>query len=544
MGSAGRIGLLLGLLWSGMCLADPPPTPPPSTNPAAILNQQQQLQQYYQQRQKKPAAPVNPVIVTPTPGETGVAGLGASFVLRGVRVNHSGFLSTSDITAIVKPYLNKKVDFTDLQRIVDKINALYSAKGVVTARAILPPETIKDGVVHIELIEGRLGQIKLEGNARTRTSYIDSRINQKPGELVDVAALKQQLTFFNRTNNVQLKALLQPGASLGLTNILILAQEPPRAGLDLFAGNGGVDSTGRNQLGAVLRYNGLFGITDRLDAYVTSSRGDTDGYLSYTAPVDEQGGRLGLSYSRNQINIINGPYQALDITGHSWNSALNFSQPFIATENWLFSGAAALSKVHSVTDAAGVGISSSNINQFSLGFSLENTTASHIWSTTQTLARLHSDETVAGDNNFTLYNATLTWYQDLPSPYSILINSGWQWTPSDNLPSAELFQAGGIGSVRGYELGILSGPRGFYADFELHRQFRDGFDGYVFLDQAKVFAAYPSTAYISGLGAGIAWHHWEPFVLSLDLAKPLNTVIPSQDRWRIDFRLTYHWDIK
>lgn len=543
--TAGFAGIAFACAWGSAVLAAPPPvTPPPGTNPAAIQNQEQQVQKYYQQHGQKHAAPQNPVISTPPRSSTSVSAPGVSFILQGVRFNQSAFLTKQELNSITQPYLGKQADFADLQKMVDAINKLYAAKGIATARAILPPETIHDGIVHIELIEGRLGQLQLKGNATTRSSYIDARLPKKSGALVNVTVLRRELTFFNRTNDVQLKALLRPGASLGLTNILVLAQEPPRAGLDLFGDNAGVDSTGRNRLGMVFRYNDLLGITDRLDAYVTKSRGNTDGYLAYTAPVDSRDGRLGLSYSRNQINILNGPYQALDITGHSWNSALNFTQPFIATENWLFTGAASLSRVHSTTKAAGVAISDSNIDQLSVGFSLENTTASHVWSTTQTLSRLHSRETVAGSDSFTLYTAAFTWFQKLPGPYSILINSGAQWSPSDNLPSSELFQVGGIGSVRGYERGILSGPRGIYADVEWHRQFKSGFDGYLFYDQAKVYAAYPRTAYISSLGLGTAWHHWKPFVVSFDVALPFNNVIPNQDPWRADFRLTYHWDFK
>lgn len=537
-------GIALGFLVGKAVLAappPPPPTPPPGTNPAAIQNQEQQIQKYYQQRGQQAATPQNPVISMPPAAGTSINAPGVSFTLQGVQFNQSAFLSKPELDAVTQPYLGKQVDFADLQHLVDAINKLYVAKGIVTARAILPPETIRDGIVHVELIEGHLGQMQLKGNATTRSSYIAARVPQTDGALVNVDELRRELTFFNRTNDVQLKAMLQPGTSLGLTNILILAQEPPRAGLDLFADNEGVDSTGRNRLGLVFNYNDLLGITDRLDAYVTKSHGNTDGYLAYSVPVDRKDGRLGLSYSRNQINILNGPYQSLDITGHSWNSALNFTQPFIATENWLFSGAASVSRVHSVTAAAGVNISDSNIDQYAVGFSLENTTDSHVWSTTQTFSRLHSQETVAGSDGFSLYNAAFTWFQKLPAPYSILINSSGQWSPSNNLPSAELFQVGGIGSVRGYERGILSGPRGLFATVELHRQFSHGFDGYLFYDQAKVFAAYPKTAYISSLGLGMAWQHWKPFVLSVDLAKPLHTIIPDQDPWRADIRLSYHW---
>lgn len=536
-------GLTLGLLVGKAALAAPPPAgPPPGTNPATIQNQQQQLQKYYQQRGQEPAAPVNPVISTPPSASTSVNASGLSFILRDVEFGQSAFLTKTELEAVAKPYLGKPVDFADLQRMLEAVNKLYAAKDIVTARAILPPQKVQGGVLHIELVEGHLGKLRVKGNRHTRSSYIEQRVPLPSGTLVDATVLERDLVFFNRTNDVQLQGLLQPGAAAGLTNVLILAREPSRAGVSVFADNNGVDSTGRNEIGATLNYRDLLGITDRLDAYVVKSRGNTDGYLSYSLPVDADDGRLGVNYSRNQINIINGPYQSLDITGHSWTGGLNFSQPLVATQDWLFSAAGSLSKIHSVTEASGQGISTSNLDAAAIGFSLENTTANHIWSTTQTLTRLRS--TAPTRDYFSFYNGNLTWVQKLATPYSLLMNFGWQYTHADNLPAAELFQIGGAGSVRGYERGVLSGPRGFYGQFEFHRQFAPQLDAYVFMDYGRVFAAFPKTASATSAGLGFDWHARSWLVLSMDLGLPTKTVTPDQDSYRLNARLTFTWDMQ
>lgn len=514
---------------------------PGNSIPGGAQSPDQRTQQYYQQHQlpAKPGTSVNPLVAAPNP-QNSVQPSGPSFVLTGVVFNHSAFLTPQELQAVVQPYRGQRVDFADLQALLDKINALYTQRGVVTARAILPPQTVQDGVVHVELVEGRLGKLQVKGNRHTRVSYIERHVSLHDGALVDPSVLERDLVFFNRTNDVQLQGLLQPGAAAGLTNVLILVREPPRAGWSLFADNNGVDSTGRNEMGATLDYRDLLGITDRLDAYVVKSRGNTDGYLSYSLPVDTDDGRLGVNYSRNQINIINGPYQSLDITGHSWTGGLNFSQPLVATENWLFGAAGSLSKIHSVTEASGQGISTSNLDAAAVGFSLENTTTSHIWSTTQTLTRLRS--TAPDRDYFSFYNGNLTWVQKLASPYSLLVNLGWQYTHADDLPAAELFQIGGVGSVRGYERGVLSGPRGFYGQFEFHRQFTPQFDAYLFTDYGRVFAAFPKTASASSAGAGFDWHARSWMVLSMDLGLPTRTVTPDQDSYRLNARLTFNWD--
>lgn len=514
---------------------------PANNTPGTAQSPDQRTQQYYQQHQlpAKPGTSVNPLVAPPNP-QNAAQPSGLSFVLTGVVFNHSAFLTPQELQQVVKPYRGQRVDFADLQKLLNQINALYTQRGVVTARAILPPQTVQDGVVHVELVEGRLGELQVKGNHHTRSSYIEQRIPLQSNALVDPSVLEHDLVFFNRTNDVQLRGLLQPGAAAGLTNVLILAREPPHAGWSLFADNNGVDSTGRNEIGATLSYRDLLGITDRLDAYVVKSRGNTDGYLSYSLPVDTDDGRLGMNYSRNQINIINGPYQSLDITGHSWTGGLNFSQPLVATQNWLFSAAGSLSKIHSVTEAAGQGISTSNLDAAAVGFSLENTTSNHIWSTTQTLTRLRS--TAPMRDYFSFYNGNFTWVQKLPASYSLLLNFGWQYTHADNLPAAELFQIGGVGSVRGYERGVLSGPRGFYGQFEFHHQFTPHLDAYLFTDYGRVFAAFPKTASASSAGLGFDWHARSWMVLSMDLGLPTKTVTPAQDSYRLDARITFNWE--
>ncbi|WP_339445056.1 DDE-type integrase/transposase/recombinase, partial [Pseudomonas hunanensis] len=84
------------------------------------------------------------------------------------------------------------------------------------------------------------------------------------GEVLDVPQLNRDVIWFNRTNDVQIKALLQPGTSFGLTDLQFAVIEPPVDTLQLFTDNQGADNTGRWQGGAFYKRHGLFGVDDRL----------------------------------------------------------------------------------------------------------------------------------------------------------------------------------------------------------------------------------------------------------------------------------------
>ena len=118
---------------------------------------------------------------------------------------------------------------------------------------------------------------------------------------------------------------------------------------------------------------------------------------------------------------------------------------------------------------------------------------------------------------------------------------GWQYSSGDLVPSANLFQIGGIGSVRGYERGVISGPRGYYASLELHRIQNERLDIYGFFDHGSISGFYPKSLGISGLGVGALYRPRDWVTVSGDVAKPLDTVVPDQEGVRLDLRIAFHW---
>lgn len=76
-------------------------------------------------------------------------------------IDSSELLSVEEIRGVLGAYEGKTVSLNDLYQAVNDLNKLYDAKGVKTARAILPAQEIRLGVVKIRLIEARLGELKV-----------------------------------------------------------------------------------------------------------------------------------------------------------------------------------------------------------------------------------------------------------------------------------------------------------------------------------------------------------------------------------------------
>ena len=65
------------------------------------------------------------------------------------------------ILGITSQYEGKESSLRGMQKIADLITDEYRAKGYATSRAYIPPQTMKDGVLVIRVVEGRLGSLTL-----------------------------------------------------------------------------------------------------------------------------------------------------------------------------------------------------------------------------------------------------------------------------------------------------------------------------------------------------------------------------------------------
>ncbi|WP_444345606.1 POTRA domain-containing protein, partial [Phascolarctobacterium succinatutens] len=98
-----------------------------------------------------------------------------TFKLEKLELDESTVLEQAELQKLTDEYIGKEVGVKDLYELVNKINKLYLDNGYFTCRAILPAQTIKNGTVKIELIEGKTNAVEVQGNKYTKSKYISKR---------------------------------------------------------------------------------------------------------------------------------------------------------------------------------------------------------------------------------------------------------------------------------------------------------------------------------------------------------------------------------
>jgi hemolysin activation/secretion protein len=537
------LGAALGVGLAACCIASSR-AQVPSINPGVIQNdvdrQRRQLEQ-----QSAPPKLSGPAVIG---GEREKSQLlkpgGPKFRLRKVEFDQSKFITPAELDAIASKYIGKNVDIASLLQLVADINAIYTERGIVTGIATLPDQDAKGGIVKIKLTEGRLQKTSIEGTKQTRTDYILQRVGKPEGEVLDVPKLNRDVTWFNRTNDVQIKALLQPGTSFGLTDLQFAVIEPPIDTLQLFTDNQGAENTGRWEGGAFYKRHGLFGVDDRLTFYGVRSDGNLNGNVAYSIPVNIWGGRAGVSYTEGKIKIVQGPFVALDVTGRSSQAAVNFSQPLWVTQDWLVLFNAAETEGKTVSRFATVDVTNDHYDKATAGVSVTRSGNTYSITVSPAVNYVAWQDHVLGNNRaFNTYTGSLLATSAAgPANFSTNFLASWQYTQEKLLPGDQIFSIGGPTTVRGYPSNSASGDSGYYFNAELHynwSQWLRGFDTYIFTDWGAVYSTFPGITELASVGVGFSWTYASFMTFEANYATPLKMAVSTQNHYEAYGRVIF-----
>ena len=505
--------------------------PPGATTGGNEIENRRQLERIEREQQRPTQQ--GPSVVGPSRGRQDILKPGGpKFLLRRIEFDNSKFLTKEELEPLAAPLNGRKVDFSDLQKLIAAINDLYAKKNIPTGIATLPPQDVKGGVVKIKLTEGRLEKLSVTGAVQTRPDYILPRVQQPSGEVLDVPRLARDVTWFNRTSDPQIRALLQPGTSFGLTDVELATIEAPRNTLQFFTDNQGVKSTGRYQSGVYYKSSGALGFDDRFTFYGTTAQGNLNGSASYNVPVNYWGGRLGVSYTQGAIRIVDGPFRTLDVTGESQVGSLNFSQPVIVTDSWLVLVNAAQSLGKSDTWFSENKITDDRTKKTTAGVSVTQSGTDYSITVSPAFNYVDSHSEVTDLNRyFNVYSAAANLLVRLPANFSFSATGSGQYTKERLLPGDQLFQIGGPTTIRGYPTNAVAGDSGYYVNYELHNNLTNvvkGLDIYTFIDMGEVFSTFPARTALHSVGFGLSYTPHASVTFEGSVGVPWKQVVADQ----------------
>lgn len=466
------------------------------------------------------------------------------FVLEGISFNASVFLSDAELKEIAGRYIGREITFADLNEMIREVNQLYAQAGQLTARAIIPPQSLESGQLRVVLVEAKLDGVAFSGeNAQVDEAFYRQRLDLAQGEVLNSPMLIEAIRRFNATSQgPQISAGLAPGERFGTTRVDIERYEPERFSWSLFANNYGSEGTGYEQLGGTFNWFSPTGGADNLSAVVVGTRGSTYLNLRYTRPVNRHNGFVWLEGGANDMEIERGPLADLNIEGDSSNYGIGFDQPWWLSDRWLLLGGVGYTFQTSETTLEGITLSEGDIQEFFLKGQFEYRQSPWYARYEQRIRQASSDNALTGDSgNFTLLTGDLYSSRQLGERYELVGKAAWQYaTREEELPSALHKQFGGISGQRGYEPGVITAPWGVNVSVEGYWHASQRWQPFLFLDYGRAMELGDEDVDLISAGVGVNTRWWnDRLSASLVAAGTLEDVVPDQDSGQVLLQLVF-----
>ena len=467
---------------------------------AGIL--QKNLQQQVPQIDPLPqteAPKVIPPTIKPKEDPNAIRILVNAFHIRGATL-----FTDVQLQAVVKPYVGKYLTLAELQDVANTVSNFYQSQGKI-AQVQLPPQKLDEGIVILQVLEGRLGavNVKLPEHPRVNKNLIQGYVEvQNPiGQTIDTQAIDRALFLLQETPGIQFESALEPGKQDGEINLNVDVKDTA-----LFTGNAGVNNYGSRSTGQIQTVGAIgvmnpLGHGDQVAFNAIISQGSNFFIASYITPLNHDGLRLTLSASDLHYTNIDS-FQTNGSFGWATVGSANLSYALLRSQTAnlniytsydhktymnKFIGSALINSNYMIRNI-NAGLSGNHYDKWFGGgvtsFSLSATSGYLSFYSDQ-----YADSSTYGTNtpaNFQKLNFSISRNQQVIPDQTVINVSFSGQLATQNLDPAEQFYLGGPYGVRSYPVGQGRGSQGFLGTVELQQKLPQKIIGTISLQAGRI----------------------------------------------------------
>ncbi len=452
---------------------------------------------------------------------------GAPFLVKTLQITGNTLFATPTLHALVADAEGKSLTLSQLGELAARITGYYQSRGYPLARAIIPAQTIASGIVRIEVIEARYGQISLDNRSQVNDPSLQATLAPlQSGQVIDQTGLDRTLLLLSDIPGVLVAAMLKPGPTVGTSDLLVNTTPGPAVTGNAVLDNYGNRYTGRARIGGTvnvinpLQHGDVLSLTG-----LSSGSGLNYGRITYESLLNGQGTRIGGSYAALRY-VLGEPLASLNAHGSAQVGSLWAKHPLVRSRDVNLYGQIQYDgkQLKDRIDASGIR-TDRHLDNWTLNLAGDALLFGGInsWNLGWTSGRVGFDDSAAQladavtartQGRFLKWNANLARLQSLSPKNALYLAFSGQWA-NTNLDSAEKMSVGGPSTVRAYDVGALSGDTGYLGTVEFRHDLNSGWNGrwqaVAFVDTARVtvnksvWVAGTNSATLSGAGVGLNW---------------------------------------
>lgn len=409
---------------------------------------------------------------------------GIKVLVKDFHITGAKLFTEEKLKSLLAGFIGKELTISELQKAAETIDDFYMTKGFI-AHAQLPEQEIRNGVVEIIVVEGKLEGVDIDGITKSRLrgesakNYIIAA--QPAGEPIRISSLERGMLLLNDIPGVSATSVLQPGNEAGTSRLALKLEDTPLFTGGVSYNNGGQRSTGTSQGITYVNANNFTGIGDQLSINGLHSSGDGVDFISaaYSLPVGYSGLRLGASASGLKYKLGD-DFALSGANGSAETYGTIATYPIIRGRTSNLSGSITFDHKRYLNKAAGLTTSDKTVDIGSLGLKGDifdqflgggYTTYGIIFYTGNLDLGNDPDNeaaTARTEGTFLKVGWNASRLQNIYDKTSLYLGLSGQFA-GKNLDSSEKFILGGPYGIRAYPVNEASGDEGVLITMELRR---------------------------------------------------------------------------
>jgi hemolysin activation/secretion protein len=181
------------------------------------------------------------------------------FEITGFKVEGNTILPEEKIREALSSFTGPEKGSADVEAARDALEKTYHESGYISVLVNIPPQRVEDGTVRLDVIEGRIGTVRVTGNRYFTMEKIRRDLpGLAAGEILYLPRVQQELTVLNRNQDLKVAPVLMPGREPGTVDVELKVKDrlPLHGSVEL--NNRAIHDTTELRLNAMIRYDNLW----------------------------------------------------------------------------------------------------------------------------------------------------------------------------------------------------------------------------------------------------------------------------------------------
>ncbi len=183
---------------------------------------------------------------------------------------------------------NRGITLGMIEVVADTITRYYRERGFILAKAYIPKQHVRDGVVTITLMLGQLGEVEVKNNKRYSEKLIKRVFNDSLAKPVTNDVVEENLYLLNDLPGLSVGGYFEAGSQVGDTKLNVNVNSEKRQEANFRIDNHGSDESGEYRAYSDFYLNNPLGIGDQLQLGVLASFNPENslyGSMRYSLPI-------------------------------------------------------------------------------------------------------------------------------------------------------------------------------------------------------------------------------------------------------------------